>query len=198
MTTKIVLLGPSNVGKSAILRYLNNQSFITICDSTVGCHFTRIRKDDIILDIWDTAGQERYMSIGPIYYRNADIIIAVFDVSNMMTIDKMCDFIQMYYNTVCDMNKLAKIIIVGNKVDQENLSKQTLMNHLKTNKYIQQYNLQDIEPIFTSAKTGINMNTLSDKLLTYAIESQQNNIKETITNTLPIYDIKPRSCCNIQ
>mmetsp|Transcript_6919 Transcript_6919/g.20042 ORF Transcript_6919/g.20042 Transcript_6919/m.20042 type:complete len:94 (-) Transcript_6919:3306-3587(-) len=34
------------------------------------------------LAIWDTAGQERFHSLGPIYYRNADAALLVFDVTD--------------------------------------------------------------------------------------------------------------------
>ncbi len=33
------------------------------------------------LDLWDTAGQEAFRSLAPMYYRNADITVVMYDVS---------------------------------------------------------------------------------------------------------------------
>ena len=36
----------------------------------------------ILIQIWDTAGQEKYHSLAPMYYRDADIAIVVYDITN--------------------------------------------------------------------------------------------------------------------
>jgi small GTP-binding protein len=35
----------------------------------------------ITLEIWDTAGQEKFKKIAPIYYRNAQAVLIVFDLT---------------------------------------------------------------------------------------------------------------------
>jgi len=62
---RVVLLGDSTVGKSALLRRFTDGCFIEISDPTVGVDFysrlvevspgTRVK-----LQLWDTAGQERF------------------------------------------------------------------------------------------------------------------------------------------
>lgn len=42
----------------------------------------RKTEDKVIkFEIWDTAGQERFRSLSPMYYRNAQAAVVVFDVT---------------------------------------------------------------------------------------------------------------------
>ena len=34
------------------------------------------------LSVWDTAGQERFHALGPIYYRDADAALCVYDITD--------------------------------------------------------------------------------------------------------------------
>lgn len=84
---KVVLLGESGVGKSCIiLRYTNDQ-YIENSVSTILCStesklvLLNNNKDLVKFNIWDTAGQEKFRSISRINYRDADVIIFVFDIT---------------------------------------------------------------------------------------------------------------------
>lgn len=35
----------------------------------------------ITLEIWDTAGQEKFQKIAPLYYRNAQVVLIIYDVT---------------------------------------------------------------------------------------------------------------------
>jgi small GTP-binding protein len=39
-------------------------------------------------EIWDTAGQERYRALTPMYYKNANAAIVVFDFTNYGSFEK--------------------------------------------------------------------------------------------------------------
>ena len=83
---KLVLLGESAVGKSSIvLRFVKDQ-FDSYRESTIGAAFLTqtISLDEnttVKFEIWDTAGQERYKSLAPMYYRNANCAVVVYDIT---------------------------------------------------------------------------------------------------------------------
>ncbi|MCL7042348.1 hypothetical protein MKW94_025567, partial [Papaver nudicaule] len=84
LSFKLVLLGDGRVGKtSLVLRYVNNV-FSDQQQATVQASFLTkrilIQGLPITLSIWDTAGQERFHALGPIYYRDADAALLVYDI----------------------------------------------------------------------------------------------------------------------
>lgn len=66
------------------------------------------------LNIWDTAGQERFHALGPIYYRDSNGAILVYDVTDPDSLSKVKTWVKelkkMLGATVC-------LAIVGNKID---------------------------------------------------------------------------------
>lgn len=48
----------------------------------------RVQLDDrtIKFEIWDTAGQERFHSLAPMYYRNAQAAIIVYDITKSVRV----------------------------------------------------------------------------------------------------------------
>ncbi|KAJ7619040.1 ras-domain-containing protein, partial [Mycena rosella] len=88
--------------------------------ATIGVDF-RVHKLDVKgrkvkLSIWDTAGQERFRTITSSYYRGAQGIILVYDVSNRDSFDALPRWYSELETYVSD--KVVKIL-VGNKVDKE-------------------------------------------------------------------------------
>jgi len=69
------------------------------------------------LTIWDTAGQERFRTLTSSYYRGAQGVILVYDVSNRDTFDALQNWFT-ELNTYCSSKEVVKMI-VGNKVDKE-------------------------------------------------------------------------------
>ena len=86
ITYKILILGDSTVGKTAfIVRFCEGRfeedSLTTIgLDSKV--KFISRQEKKIQLQIWDTAGQERFRSLSKNYYKGADGILLMYDISN--------------------------------------------------------------------------------------------------------------------
>ena len=83
---KLVIIGDSGVGKSNILLSLVEERFMEVHINTIGVDFKiktfELDGKSVKLQIWDTAGQERFRTITSNYYRGADGIILVYDVTN--------------------------------------------------------------------------------------------------------------------
>ena len=72
-------------------------------------------KNKVKLQIWDTAGQERFRTITSAYYRGADGIIMVYDVTNQESFNHVADWLT-------EVNRYASEgtckLLVGNKSDR--------------------------------------------------------------------------------
>ena len=98
IVVKIALIGETGVGKTSIInRYIKN----TYSDeqiSTTGAVFsTRLisymdERVSLRLEIWDTAGQERYRSLAKVIYKNATIIVLVYDITKKETFEEIKNF----------------------------------------------------------------------------------------------------------
>lgn len=99
------------------------------------------------LSIWDTAGQERYHSLGPIYYRNANGAILVFDITDASSFERVKKWVKELRKMVGGRNKIC-LIIVGNKAD---LSRQRSVDAEEAASYAKSVHAAYLE---ASAKTG--------------------------------------------
>lgn len=83
---KLLLVGNSAVGKTALLFRYCDDTFSEAFISTVGIDFkvkTVYRRDKRIkLQIWDTAGQERYKAITAAYFRGTMGFLMCYDITN--------------------------------------------------------------------------------------------------------------------
>ena len=123
LAKKILLIGDVDVGKTSILtRYFNN-NFSEVTESTIGIEVkTKIFKRDnlnIKLQIWDTSGQERFKSITQNYFRDADGLLYVFDVTNENSFKSIENWLKMSND---NNNKDFIKILIGNKTDLEGRS----------------------------------------------------------------------------
>ena len=156
---KLLILGDSSVGKTCILlKYVDNK-FEESNIATVGVDYMdkmiEYKNFNIKLQIWDTSGEEKYRSITKNFYRNADGLFVVFDLTRKVTYERIKDWI----NEAEEYNKGIKKILIGNKLDLENkreVKKDSAENFAKKN------NLKYIE---TSAKDGTNIKESFDEII---------------------------------
>ncbi|KAK9760776.1 Vacuolar protein sorting-associated protein 21 [Basidiobolus ranarum] len=115
---KLVLLGEAAVGKSSlVLRFVNNE-FQENKEPTIGAAFLtqKCRLEDKVIkfEIWDTAGQERFHSLAPMYYRNAQAAVVVYDITKAASLDKAKSWVKELQRQA---NPNIVIALAGNKVD---------------------------------------------------------------------------------
>ncbi|KAJ1738624.1 Ras- protein Rab-18 [Coemansia sp. RSA 989] len=122
-TFKILMVGDSNVGKSSILLRFTDDQFLPPeeTSATIGVDF-KVKMYDVDgkkykLTIWDTAGQERFRTLTSSYYRGAQGVILVYDVSSRETFEHLSNWME-ELNTYCSSNDVVKMV-VGNKIDKE-------------------------------------------------------------------------------
>ncbi|XP_053621569.1 ras-related protein Rab-31 isoform X3 [Plodia interpunctella] len=87
---------------------------------TIGASFftCNINVDDarVKLQVWDTAGQERFRSMAPMYYRNANAALLVFDISSGSSFAAIKSWVKELQSNVPETMVLS---LVGNKCDLE-------------------------------------------------------------------------------
>ena len=139
---KFILLGNTGVGKSSIFRYLSSGCFKADTISTIGVDkktlyysyeieelqkkkkIKRVKKD-FTISLFDTSGQERYRAITRNYYKSAEGILLLYDITNRNSFESVESWIEQIKSSIS--GKLQSdylIILIGNKLDlvKENIS----------------------------------------------------------------------------
>lgn len=118
---KIIILGDSSVGKTSIINQYINNEFNDKIISTIGvdCQqkIIKINEEQIKIAIYDTSGQEKYRSLLPQYYRNADGIILVYDITNVESLKSIEDYWVPQILENIGKSSYFHTILVGNKSD---------------------------------------------------------------------------------
>lgn len=115
---KYLLIGNACVGKSSlVLRYTDNIYYETY-KITIGVDFKiktlEIDETNVKINIWDTAGHERFNTIHPTYFKGANGVMLVYDITSIDSFNKLPDWlIEIEKNSPKNVFK----ILIGNKLD---------------------------------------------------------------------------------
>ena len=121
---KLVLLGDSGVGKTSLVRRIVFGKFEHDSQPTqsVGFMSKKIEVPSLAMsikfEIWDTAGQEKFKSLAPLYYRDAEAAICVFDITNAGSLESLKNTWVRDLRTERSKDDIT-LAIVGNKVDED-------------------------------------------------------------------------------
>ena len=159
---KIALIGDSGVGKSSIaLRYTSNefdQNYLSTDGASYSTKIITKYGQTLQLDIWDTAGQERYRSLGKNFYKDAYIVILVYDITKQETFDNLKEI---WYDELKKNGEENPILgIAGNKNDQ--YENDNIVNEEEARNFA-----NSVNGIFqlVSAKTGDNIENFFNLLI---------------------------------
>ena len=162
---KIILIGDTSVGKTALLSKYLKGVFPTSPLSTVATEFaTKIIqiKDggSIKAQIWDTAGEEKYKSITFHHYRKSVGALIVYDITKRITFLNVMNW---YDDLMLKADKDCIIALIGNKLDliQKNERKREVTKE-EAQEYANDNNMLFYE---TSAYNGDNINDIFEELL---------------------------------
>ncbi|CAN4126181.1 unnamed protein product [Withania somnifera] len=122
LSFKILLIGDSGVGKSSLLLSFISNNTVDDISPTIGVDFKiktlTVGGKRLKLTIWDTAGQEKFRTLTSSYFRGAQGIILVYDVTRRDTFTNLSDVwakeVELY-----STNEDCIKMLVGNKVDRE-------------------------------------------------------------------------------
>ena len=118
---KILTLGDTTVGKSSIVLRFSDNKFDDYKFPTIGIDFKtkyiKVKGASVKVLIWDTAGQEKFRNIAKQYYKGANGVLLIYDVTNRKSFERIEDWI----TELKENNKIEElfIILVGNKIDLE-------------------------------------------------------------------------------
>uniref|UniRef100_A0A8C9CSC7 Ras-related protein Rab-18 n=1 Tax=Peromyscus maniculatus bairdii TaxID=230844 RepID=A0A8C9CSC7_PERMB len=128
-TLKILIIGESGVGKSSLLLRFTDDTFDPELAATIGVDFKvktiSVDGNKAKLAIWDTAGQERFRTLTPSYYRGAQGVILVYDVTRRDTFVKLDNWLN-ELETYCTRNDIVNML-VGNKIDKRQVQKPAMV-----------------------------------------------------------------------
>jgi len=159
---KILLIGNSGVGKSSLLLRFTAGKFDDL-SPTIGVDFKvkllSFRGKRLKLTIWDTAGQERFRTLTSTYYRGAQGIILVYDVTRRATFTDLSD-VWLKEVDRFSTNKDCIKMLIGNKVDLEESSR--VVTKKEGIAFARQHGCLFLE---ASAKTSINVQRCFDELM---------------------------------
>ncbi|KAJ0069480.1 hypothetical protein NL108_008268, partial [Boleophthalmus pectinirostris] len=117
---KIIIVGNSSVGKTSLLKRFCDDCFHPDSSATVGIDYSvktiTVDNNQIALQMWDTAGQERYRSITTQFFRKADGVIVMFDITDMCSFTAVRQWLTSINEAAGDD---IAIMLLGNKTDKE-------------------------------------------------------------------------------
>ena len=172
---KILLLGDTQVGKTSfIMRFcddvFNGEQTLSTLGVDEKIKFIKREEQKMELHIWDTAGQERFRSITKNYYKGADGVILMYDMSKINTFKGIKKWIGNIKESF-DISTIA-LIVVGNKCDLPEdeiaVSKEDVSDFEKK---------EGLKIFQGSAKNNINVNESFSALLDKMVELGLGKIK---------------------
>ena len=197
---KILTLGDTSVGKSSIVLRFSDNKFDDKIFSTIGIDFKtkyiKLDKFSVKVLIWDTAGQEKFQNIAKQYYKGANGVLLIYDISNRKSFERI-DF---WLKELKENNRIDELFLylVGNKIDMED---KRVISFQEGEKYAKKNNINFFE---VSAKSGKGVTELFNNVINGVMENiLKKNEKEEIEDKVRLSTFlernykkeKNKKCC---
>jgi small GTP-binding protein len=155
---RIIFVGDSGVGKTALIHRSKNNRFNEHTTPTIGAGITemetQIDSRRVGFQLWDTAGQEIYCNIVPIYFKGVSGAVLVFSMTERQSFENLDKWAG---QLASHADEDVGVLVCGNKIDIQERS----VGRLEAEEWA---NDKQFTIIFTSAKTGENIDVLIDHI----------------------------------
>uniref|UniRef100_A0A8C3GMV2 Calcium release activated channel regulator 2A n=1 Tax=Cairina moschata TaxID=8855 RepID=A0A8C3GMV2_CAIMO len=184
---KIIFVGNSSVGKTSFLRRFCEDRFFPGTAATVGVDYNvktiTVDNTQVALQLWDTAGQERYRSITKQFFRKADGVIVMYDITAKDTFTAVKQWL---ISIEEETGENVPVLLLGNKTDNE---KEREVPNGMGEHLAKDYNL-----IFYECSAYSGHNTKKSVLhLARILKEHEDKMKEKTIELQP--DVNKKSCC---
>lgn len=159
---KVIIIGEAGVGKTSLVKKFITGKFSSDYRASIGTNMF-IKKKNIVsnnkiykisIQLWDIAGQERWINMRHIYYEGSQAALIVGDLSRKKTFEQIAKF---WLPDLLNYCGKIPFILIANKFD---LSHEINENEIK----ILGKTIEASSIIFTSAKTGMNVEKAFEKI----------------------------------
>lgn len=172
----VILLGDVSVGKTSIFKRFITGDFTGNNECTLSVEYKSkyLKLDENLyaeVIIWDTLGAEKYKSITKQYFKAAQGILLIFDLTVISSFNNLNKWLD---NISDEVKGNAEIILVGNKSDLPN----RVVSREEAEKFAHEYGYEYYE---TSAKEGSNILLVFEVLtknMNKKNEKEENDINE--------------------
>lgn len=146
---KIIFVGDTRVGKSAVFSNLSDQQFEQKYHATFGVDFRAVEvpEENCRLQLWDLSGQERLMGITKNYFRGAQVVVYVADATRQETIANLGNWCDSVHAGREDSN-FQEIVLINKMDSPKALSYEEILHQVPEN-------LRQARIFFVSAKDDL-------------------------------------------
>lgn len=171
-TVSILTVGETQVGKTSLILRFIDRVFYYDTKTTIGVDFKVKRisllNRTILVKIWDSAGQERFKTVTRQYYKNAEGVMLIYDVTS----EKSFSMIEEWFTSIIEnKRKGAQVILIGNKTDSVN----RVISEEQGKSLAKKYEVQYYE---TSALSGENVDKVFEELAESILKMKLNSEEE--------------------
>ncbi|XP_056273681.1 EF-hand calcium-binding domain-containing protein 4B isoform X1 [Pseudoliparis swirei] len=186
---KIVLVGNSSVGKTSLLRRFCDGCFHPGSSATVGIDYSvktiAVDNSQVALQLWDTAGQERYRSITKQFFRKADGVVVMYDITTVQSFTAVRQWLTSVKEAAGDD---IPTLLLGNKLDKE--------AERQVEKGVGERLAKDYQMTFYECSACSGHNVMESMIhLARILKEQEDREKEKTVQLLGGPSERKRSCC---